>query len=228
MSEKNEILEREENATLTAKIDALAAKMDAYQKAFDESFAAIEGFKDHAKKIVKLRGLDNELYRAGRAIDSGQEAIDSEQSRLDSIRTARSTKNRVKKTGRIVAFVLTLGCPFIETNYSPKSLREETQKLKELIDGAFEQIDMDAFRKTLADSHARITTILDETVKNCDLGEIHKSPHFSDALHGHEPLKRKFDAAAIARAALGEEEPPKTATAESRGTKLRLPAAPAA
>jgi hypothetical protein len=207
LSKKNENLEREENAALAAKIDTLTVKMEAYQKAFDESFAEIEDIKDHAKKIVKLRGLNSELYWAERAIDRKRDGIFTEQRRLISIRADRSTKTRRKTIARMVGIVPTIGYTVIVAErLSQKSLREEEQKLKELIDGAFEQIDIGTFRKTLADSRERITTMLDEAVKNCDLKEISKSQHFSDALHSHGPLKQRFDAVAIARAALGEEE----------------------
>jgi hypothetical protein len=227
LSKKNEKLEREENAALTAKISALPAKIEAHEKSFDESFAEIQSIRDHAKKIVKLRDLSNELLQARRAIDRERDQVFIEKSELINLRANRSTKTRRKTIARILGAIPTLAYTVVVAErVSQKSLREEEQKLNKLVDGAFEQVDIATFKKTVADNQARVTAMLDETVRACDLKEIAKSQYFPDALHNHEPLRKKFEAAAIARAALGEDDDqPKAAAAESPN-KLRVQQSP--
>lgn len=200
---KKENIKREQHT-------ALIAKIEAYQKAFDEKFSEIEATEDSAEKILKLRVLDRQINPA---IYDLQENINY----IVKKRARHTAKTYFKKAGLVVASLPIFTIPVYTVDASWVSLSSVDDKLRELR----QVVDINGFNQRMNEHLRCITKMLDETVKGCDLNEISKSPHFSDALHSHGPLKKRFDAAAIARAALGEEEQPKAAMADRQGPRLR-------
>jgi hypothetical protein len=188
MSQKARAAQREENT-------ALADKIDAHLKTFDEYFAVIEAMKDPAEKILRLQDLDI-------CIREAKLSIKKETSALIDKRAKRSAKTVLKRTGLVIASLPLFTTPItmvLPSWTSQSSIEEKSRELKG-------EVNVEDFQKTIAGYEERVAKMLDRTVKDCDLTEIHKSRHFPDALHGHEPLRKKFEAAAIVRAAIGDEE----------------------
>ena len=206
MSQKRKNREKEENA-------ALKAEVDKYLRDFDRAFTEIEAMNDPAEKILKLQSL---RYRVGKA----KEFVPSEVSSLADIRAKRTVKTYFKKAGLILASlpIVTLPVTSIDVNWtSNRSVDDKRKELSAVVDAA-------GFKKVMDSHRERIDEMLDTTVRDCDLREMSKSRYFYDALHNCGSLKKRFDAAAAARAALGEEKP-QTSVQEASAPEVSAPAA---
>ena len=189
MSQKRKNREKEENAVLKGQVDK-------YLQDFDKAFAEIEAMNDPAEKILKLQSL---RYRVGKA----RESVRFEVSSLADKRAKRTAKTYFKRAGLILASlpIVTLPVTAVDANWT--SNRSVDDKRKELA----AEVDAHGFRKIMDSHQEHIDEMLDTVVRDCDLREMSKSRYFYDALHNCGALKKRFDAAAAARAALGEEKP---------------------
>ena len=188
MFEKRKNRHKEQNAELQSKLDKHV--MD-----FDKAFADREAEKDSAKKITMLKALrvniaDAEYY------------IGNDVSSLSRQRAKHTPKSYLKRVGLVSACLPILTAPPVIFEADWTSLGSIDDKSRELKT----KVDVNGFDTAIASYRERITELLKQTVENCDLNETSKSPHFPDALSCYEPLKTKFEAAALARAALGHKE----------------------
>jgi len=196
MSKKKQAAYKAEDAELAADVKAALAR-------FEEKFISAENEKDAAKKILALMNLSRDLnntqyYISHRVADTAEE------------RGKRSGKTRLKRTGLTLATLTVVAIPYTAvwpTWHSKKSVAQNLQALRE-------QGGIDNFENTVDRYQTRVAELLDGTIKGCDLREISKSPHFPEAFDRNSALKRKFDAAAAARAALGDEPALAAATPE--------------
>lgn len=204
MSKKKEARQREEHA-------ALAADIDTCLTGLKEKFAAVNSTKDPAKKILELLELNNDL----RYVES---PVIRKVDDLAYKRTRRTPKSLAKKGALTLVSLTIVGFLAIprEVNwYSSKNKAKKKQELCELL-------DVDGFVKTVNDYRDRTAKALDEAIRHCDLKEVIKSPYYPDALDRSEPLKKRFEAAAFARAAFGDESrAPETAAPEDKPSPPR-------
>ena len=185
MFEKRKNRHKEQNVELQATLDK-------YIKSFDKPFADIEALKDSAEKIIKLDDLDTRIWRTIKQIDDKVYSLARE-------RAKHTPTSYLKKAWLVTACVPIFTAPvvIIDADWTAnRSIKDKKRELKTLV-------DVDSFKATLTAYRERtIPALLEQTVENCDLNETSKSPHFPDALE-YTPLKKKFEAAALARAALG-------------------------
>ena len=187
MFEKRKNRHKEENADLQAKLDK-------HVKNFDKTFADIEAERDSAKKIIMLQNLDIKISNAAYFIRNDVSSLSRQ-------RAKHTPKSYLKKAWLVTACLPIITAPpvILDADWtSHSSIDDKSRDLKT-------KIDVDGFRATAAAYQSRITELLEQTVENCDLNETSKSPRFPDALE-YTPLKKKFEAAALARAALGHKE----------------------
>jgi hypothetical protein len=196
MSKKKQAAYKVEDAALAADVEKALTR-------FEEKFTAAENEKDAARKILSLMNLNQDLANT-------QYSITRKFDDIAENRGKHSGKTVLKRTGLTLASLTLIALPFttvLPTWHSKKSVAENLQALRE-------NAGMDNFENAVVGYQTRVAELLDQTIKGCDLREISKSPHFPDALDRNGALKRKFDAAAAARAALGDEPAPAAAAPE--------------
>ncbi|MBU6475221.1 MAG: hypothetical protein KGL10_01580 [Alphaproteobacteria bacterium] len=185
MPEKRDAKRAKENAEIFARLKQYAD--DVAQARADAGALA-----DPAKKILALLELQDKIYHAKQDMRHLEE-------RLVRKRAGRSVTTIAKRTilTALSLPVITLAAT-IEADWTAKgSQRKEKKKLR----GA---VDIAALEQKMGEEQKDAARALEETVMLCDLQLLSVSPHFATAYKVHEPLRDRFEAAAAARAALGD------------------------
>lgn len=183
MFEKRKNREKKQN-------EELQDKLNAYLTTFGKALAEIENTKDAAEKILRLESLDYQIERARKYVERQMEALTRD-------RAKHTSKTYLRKTALTVATLPVItGLITMDMDWtSQKSVKEKARELEG-------KVDIIPFYETTTAYKKHVAEMLKATVANCDLDETSKSRYFPDAL-GYSPLKKRFEAAAIARAALG-------------------------
>jgi hypothetical protein len=189
----------------------LIEKQQGYLKEAQEKYEAAQACADDAEKVLKLKGLISDVDSAAFFLREEQGALAQ---RYADRRANRAYGTIVGTTTAACAVPAALIAPPIAIGVGaavvlgllPAALisdygapRKERKMKKE--NPALVEV-----HEALTAQRIRAEEALAQTIKNCDLDKIAKSPSFEEAFDQCEPLQKRFRTAAAVRAALGGED----------------------
>ncbi len=164
--------------------DALTELQNTYSAEAARQFVDVQDTADHASKILKLRETRKYIERAIRDVNDKVDDLSKEH-----VIKHRSASRKFRDALGSEVYI-----------YSARHREDKAVVAKQLK----ELSGTDTFLNDMKELSDNVETALAATVRNCDLKQISGSPYFSDAYKQHEPLRDRFQAAAAARAALGD------------------------